>query len=157
MNLTQGTFGEIMDVPNLMKHLRDQAGEVQSGNMAIAEAMLMNQATALQSLFARLVERGMGKYRNQEDISLFIDNHHDLTSLLLNTSEKVLEFFPDHKLSLELIQDYDFDSEPHIALIIETPLSADEALEKLDNFDENWWIDAKFSSKEKVCIALEYI
>lgn len=30
------------------------------GDLAEAEAMLMNQATALQSLFARLAERGMG-------------------------------------------------------------------------------------------------
>lgn len=57
----QGALGRLMDAPILMKHLRDQAGEVQGGNMTAAEAMLMNQATALQSLFARLVERGMGQ------------------------------------------------------------------------------------------------
>jgi len=39
--------------------LRDQAASVKEGNLAQAEAMLMNQATALQTLFARLVERGM--------------------------------------------------------------------------------------------------
>ena len=31
-----------------------------AGNLEQAEGMLMNQATALQSLFARLAERGMG-------------------------------------------------------------------------------------------------
>jgi hypothetical protein len=49
-----------IDVPSLMEQLRDQAAAVNRGDLAQAEAMLMNQATALQSLFARLAERGMG-------------------------------------------------------------------------------------------------
>jgi len=56
-----GKSGEALDLLALMKHLRDQAGAAQGGNMSQAEAMMMNQATALQSLFARLVERGMGQ------------------------------------------------------------------------------------------------
>ena len=52
-------IGENIDVPALMEQLRDQAGAVNRGDLAQAEAMLMNQATALQSLFARLAERAM--------------------------------------------------------------------------------------------------
>ncbi len=50
---------EHFDVPSLMDQLRDQAAAINRGDLAHAEAMLMNQATALQSLFARLAERGM--------------------------------------------------------------------------------------------------
>ena len=53
-------LGELIDVPTLMAELRDQAEAVNAGKLAQAEAMLINQATALQSLFARLAERGMG-------------------------------------------------------------------------------------------------
>lgn len=56
-----GKSGEALDLLALMKHLRDQAGAAQGGNMSQAEAMMMNQATALQSLFVRLVERGMAQ------------------------------------------------------------------------------------------------
>jgi len=52
-------LGEQIDVPAVMAHLREQAAAVNGGDLATAEAMLMNQATALQSLFARLAERGM--------------------------------------------------------------------------------------------------
>ena len=52
-------FKEQVDIPTLMTHLCEQVGAVQGGDMSQAEAMLTNQATALQSLFARLVERGM--------------------------------------------------------------------------------------------------
>ncbi|SFO04960.1 hypothetical protein SAMN05216386_2492 [Nitrosospira briensis] len=46
-----------IDVPTLMETLRHQAKAVNRGDLAQAEAMLMNQATALQSLFARLTEK----------------------------------------------------------------------------------------------------
>ncbi|MDQ1315780.1 MAG: hypothetical protein QG662_1889 [Pseudomonadota bacterium] len=52
-------YWDSIDVPSLMNQLRDQAAAVNRGDLSNAEAMLMNQATALQSLFARLAERGM--------------------------------------------------------------------------------------------------
>jgi hypothetical protein len=53
-------IGDMLDVPTLVEHLRADAKAVQEGSLAQAEAMLANQAVALQSLFARLAERGMG-------------------------------------------------------------------------------------------------
>jgi hypothetical protein len=53
-------LGEKLDIPGLIAVLRDQANAVNHGDLAQTEAMLINQATALQSLFARLAERGMG-------------------------------------------------------------------------------------------------
>lgn len=54
-------FLKDIDIKVLMKYFRDQAGAVQDGNMSQVEAMLNNQAIALQSLFVRLVERGMSQ------------------------------------------------------------------------------------------------
>ncbi|MFZ1641471.1 MAG: hypothetical protein WAV07_08550 [Candidatus Contendobacter sp.] len=52
-------YGAKLDTLALVRCLRSQAAAVKTGDLAHVEAMLMNQATALQSLFARLVERGM--------------------------------------------------------------------------------------------------
>ena len=52
-------FGEGIDAPTLLETLRDQAAAVQSGDLARAEAMLINQASSLQALFVRLSERAM--------------------------------------------------------------------------------------------------
>ncbi len=52
-------YGKYLDTPELLQCLRDQAAAVNGGDLALTEAMLMNQATTLQSLFSRLVERGM--------------------------------------------------------------------------------------------------
>ena len=57
---TEGDAGlSTVDVPSLIGSLRDQAIKANSGDLSQAEAMLINQATALQSLFARLTERGL--------------------------------------------------------------------------------------------------
>jgi len=53
-------LGEHIDVPTMLATLREQANAVNVGDLKQAEAMLMNQATALQSLFARLTEKAMG-------------------------------------------------------------------------------------------------
>jgi hypothetical protein len=49
-------FADI-DVPSLIFELRTQAAAANRGDFTQAEAMLMNQATALQTLFSNMVER----------------------------------------------------------------------------------------------------
>lgn len=50
-----------IDTPGMLAVLEQQAQAVQQGNMTQTEAMLINQATALQSLFTRLTERGFAQ------------------------------------------------------------------------------------------------
>lgn len=53
-------LGDLLDTPALLAELREQATRARAGTTAAQEAMLVNQAVALQSLFARLAERAMG-------------------------------------------------------------------------------------------------
>lgn len=48
-----------LDTPALIEALRQQTQAVHKGDLRAAEAMLMNQATALQSLFVKLTETGL--------------------------------------------------------------------------------------------------
>ncbi len=48
-----------IDVPGMLETLRGQAAAVQRGDLGHAEGMLINQASALQSLFVRLTEWAM--------------------------------------------------------------------------------------------------
>ena len=50
---------EQLDTPALIDALRAQTKAVQQGDLRAAEAMLMNQATALQSLFVKMTEIGL--------------------------------------------------------------------------------------------------
>jgi len=49
-----------IDVPTLVQTLKDQGAAANRNDLSQAEAMLMNQATALQTLFARMAERATG-------------------------------------------------------------------------------------------------
>jgi hypothetical protein len=48
-----------IDAPTMLATLRDQVASMQGGDLAHAEAMLINQASALQAVFVRLSERAM--------------------------------------------------------------------------------------------------
>jgi hypothetical protein len=50
--------GERLDTPTTIAELRRVASNVKAGDLSHAEAMLMNQAQALQMLATRLIERG---------------------------------------------------------------------------------------------------
>lgn len=54
-------IGELIDTPGMLAALRAQGAAINAGDMSRVEAMLVNQATALQSLFARLIERGVAQ------------------------------------------------------------------------------------------------
>jgi len=51
---------DTVDVPTLVQTLKEQGAAANRNDLSQAEAMLMNQATALQSLFARMAERATG-------------------------------------------------------------------------------------------------
>ncbi len=48
---------DTLDVPTLVQTLKDQGAAANRNDLSQAEAMPMNQATALQTLFSRMVER----------------------------------------------------------------------------------------------------
>lgn len=52
-------LAEDIDTPTILELLRSQATTVKAGDLGQAEAMLINQASALQALFVRLCERSM--------------------------------------------------------------------------------------------------
>jgi hypothetical protein len=53
------SFNDEIDTPTLIDTLRDQTVALQGGDLAHAEAMLINQASSLQALFVRLTERAI--------------------------------------------------------------------------------------------------
>jgi hypothetical protein len=57
----KSAIGELIDTPGLLAVLRTRAGAVNGGDLAHAEAMLIGQADALQTLFVRLIERGLSQ------------------------------------------------------------------------------------------------
>ena len=61
MSCEQPDLTAQIDVPGMLRMFKDQGEAFSRGDMQHAEAMLSSQATALQTLFARLTERAMGQ------------------------------------------------------------------------------------------------
>lgn len=53
--------GEWLDVSGTLAEMRRVASQVNAGDLSHAEAMLINQAQAMQTLATRLIERGFGQ------------------------------------------------------------------------------------------------
>jgi hypothetical protein len=54
-------FGAAIDAGGVLEHMRNVQAAVNAGDLAAAEAMLIAQATSLQTLSVRLIERGLAQ------------------------------------------------------------------------------------------------
>lgn len=62
-SMQPGYLGKDIDVPTLLKTLAQQIATVNNGDTGRSEAMLISQATALQSVFVRLSELALQQER----------------------------------------------------------------------------------------------
>jgi hypothetical protein len=68
----------------------------------------------------------------------------------------IRDYFPTETLFLEVMTDPDEVGEKELVIYICTGLKPEEAIEKLDRLDENWWLDASTISESKLLIQVEY-
>ena len=75
------------------------------------------------------------------DVEKFLDKHKDLANLLLDACTKIRDFFTSETLLLELISDTSIEGGEELFVYIQTYLSVEEAVEKINDFDEQWFLD----------------
>lgn len=63
---------------------------------------------------------------------------------------------PHSPLFLEVFTDSEAVNESQLVIFIATNLTPDKAVERLDQLDEDWWLDALEQSQGKLCINLEF-
>lgn len=96
-------------------------------------------------------------FRNKDSITAFLDQYPEITTKLFEARENILKFFPNHSFALEVMADPENEDDPQLILYIQTTLSPDEAIERLDKFDDEWWLDVDIAIQEKVCLTVEYL
>ncbi|MCI0692184.1 hypothetical protein L0337_09300 [candidate division KSB1 bacterium] len=75
----------------------------------------------------------------------------------METYDKIGNYFgPQPEVVLEVVADPEADDDRELFTFIRTSLPPQEALEKLDQLDENWWLDAGDQADGKLCIHLEF-
>ncbi|MDY6804908.1 MAG: hypothetical protein SXA11_14025 [Cyanobacteriota bacterium] len=90
-----------------------------------------------------------------ERVWQFLEKHPFLVPLLLEAPTEIKHHFPADSLSLEMAIDPESTSEDdELFLLIVTNIEAEEAVEKMWNLDEKWWLKASRKSQNKLEISL---
>jgi hypothetical protein len=71
MQSYQGSFGGVLDINALVNGLSDSCKAVNDGDLATMEAMLISQATALQTIFTSLARRAQTQ-KYQQNLEAFL-------------------------------------------------------------------------------------
>lgn len=94
--------------------------------------------------------------KTAKEVYDFIGNNLHLLPLMIEAHHQIRNVFPSEILFLEVVTDPDEIGEKHLVIYICTDLSPRDAIDKLDQLDENWWLDASIASDSKLLIQVEY-
>jgi len=86
------------------------------------------------------------------DVYDFIGNNPYLLPLLMEAYSRIRNFFPSEILFLEVATDPDEIGDKQLVIYICTDLSPQEAIDKLNQLDDNWWLNASDASDSKLLI-----
>lgn len=97
-------------------------------------------------------------FRKRMEVLRFLDVHLFLVPLLLEAYAKIGNYFePYHPVFLEVISDPEATNDRQLFAFIGTHLSPDEALDSLEYFDDEWWLDTLDEARGKLCIDVEFL
>ena len=113
--------------------------------------------TALDERIASLA--ALYRFDDPAAVTDFLSRHDFLVDLLIEAREHISTHFgPDTPAALEVFYDMDDElGEPELVALIETTLPAEEALTRLDRFDEAWWLDAVQCGRSILMITMRFV
>jgi hypothetical protein len=78
-----------------------------------------------------------------DDVRAFLAAHPAVVDLLFEIREEARRYFGDAPMGLEIFRDPEWEGEdPELFVVIQTHLGPHEALERLHQFDREWWLTA---------------
>jgi transcriptional regulator with XRE-family HTH domain len=87
-------------------------------------------------------------------VSRLLRENPDLEMLVSEAANRLVDYFPDARLTLQLITDPEYGEGEELLLGISTNLPDDDALESLRRFDEEWWVHHAPRASALLCIDL---
>ena len=93
-------------------------------------------------------------------VSHYLDKHCFLVPLLREVDVKIRQYFDvDSPLTMEVVQDFESGSEEgdELFAMIPTTLPPEEALQRLWQLDEEWWLEASHRGRHRMNIGIEYV
>lgn len=97
-------------------------------------------------------------FRRARNVTEFLEEHPYLCPLLFEAYDRIQEHFgPRPQVTLEVVTDPEATDDRMLYAFIATRLPPEEALEKLDQFDEEWWLTALARTQGMLCIDIEFV
>jgi hypothetical protein len=114
-------------------------------------------ATAFASTSLDAVEK-LFEIGDVPGVRRYLDGQPTLVPLLVEARRAIPRYFPDPTgVRLELLADRDDGDHVDLFAIIRTVLPEDEALRRLDRFDEEWWLEAAVRGNGHLTIDVESV
>ncbi|MFH0812210.1 MAG: hypothetical protein V2A69_05160 [Pseudomonadota bacterium] len=95
-------------------------------------------------------------FRDPQEVESFLAENPSLFPLLAAAYPEIRKYFPREKFFLEVVSDPEGRDRKELVLYIRTNLPAEDALYKLGQFDDDWWLDASTEARGKLCIHVEF-
>ena len=96
--------------------------------------------------------------RNPSEVAEFLSENTFLLDLLEEIPSKLKKFFGSKaKFALELLTEPDFPSSREIFVLVLTAEKAEQARNKMNKFDEKWWLKHLDRARCKLNVSLEYV
>lgn len=96
-------------------------------------------------------------FRRRDEVMSFLKAYPFLVPLLEEAYGKIAEYFETFSsVVLEVITEPEAENDRELFAFIRTGLPVDEALARLERFDEEWWLEASDRAQGKLCIHVEF-
>lgn len=94
--------------------------------------------------------------RERGEVLQFLEKHPYLVELLLEAYGKIEAYFLRSEVFLEVAHDPEASDGDELVASIATTLKPKEAMQSLNQFDDDWWLSASDASEGRLCIRLEF-
>jgi hypothetical protein len=111
---------------------------------------------ALLEKIERLESDGKYIFKPKASVTTFLLKHSYLLGLLDDAYLEIRRIFPNDPLYLEYFRDPENYKGNQLFIIVTTDLRGIDALNKLDELDDKWWMDNLDKAKRKLSITLGY-
>ncbi|MEG3934507.1 MULTISPECIES: hypothetical protein [unclassified Microcoleus] len=95
-------------------------------------------------------------FRGETEILLFLEKYQFLIPVLLEAADKICHYFPDAKLFIECVTDPEAVEDSMLELAICMNVTPEEAVDKLNQFQDEWWLNLSDKIRQPLCPILEY-
>lgn len=86
----------------------------------------------------------------------WLEKHPSLVALLLEASTKINNYFPDSQRFLEVVTDPEIINDAQLVIFISPKLTPNGAVHRLDQFEDDWWLDASYQTQGKLAVMVEF-